>query len=490
MSQFFHGVRARQVRTSISTPVVAASGVTFAVGTAPVQMHGRYTALENGGAGGFRNVNVPVMGLNNGDAVSALGYSDNWKKYSLCEVMFSHFRLYTTAPVFFVNVLDPARHRKAVAATMLPVRDGQVALPLEAIAETVTAGGYRKGEDFELFYDGEALILEIVDGGAIPEDATELSVGFVAVDPEQVTKADIIGGFNVATRQTTGLELIDQVFPRFGIVPDLIICPGYSHDAEVAAVMTAKAASINGIFEAKAIIDVDTKTVKHFADVPAWKRAQNINDKRQILCFPKFKLAERVFHASTQAAGLIGRTDTLNNGAPSESPSNKLLRINGAVLDDGTEVVLDLQQANFLNANGIATALNFIGGFVFWGNETACFPANTDVKDYFIPVSRMFGWVSNSVILTYWNQVDRKMSQRFVESIIDSANIWLNGLKSEEHILGGRVEFRGEDNTKTGIMSGKATFRIFMTPPSPAREIEFVLEYDVSYLASAFAFAA
>jgi hypothetical protein len=429
------------------------------------------------------------MGLNNNEAVAQLGNSDDWKKYSLCEVMFTHYRLYTTAPVFFVNVLDPARHRTTIAPAELKIVDGIVRLPFEAIAESVTvaidAQIYKEGEDFALFYDNAALVLEILEGSTIPPATATLTIGYSAVDPSQVTKADIIGGFDVVTKQTAGLELIEQVFPRFGIVPDLIICPGYSHDAEVAAVMAAKAASINGIFEAKALIDVDTAAVKHFADVPAWKKAQNIFDKRQILLFSKLKLAERVFHASTQAAGLIGRTDTLNNGAPSESPSNKRLQINAAVLDDETEVVLDLQQANFLNANGIVTALNFIGGFVLWGNETACFPANTDVKDYFMPVSRMFGWVANSVILTYWNQVDRKMSRRFIESIIDSVNIWLNGLVSEEHLLGGRVEFRQEENTDAGIMSGKATFRIFMTPPSPAREIEFVLEYDPSYITAA-----
>ena len=481
---FFHGVRARQVRTSISTPVTAASGVTFVVGTAPVQMNGGKIP-EGGNALVFSGVNVPIMGINNADAVTALGYSDDWDKYSLCEVMFSHYRLYTTAPVFFVNVLDPARHRRTMAADNFKVVDRRATLPLEAIAESVRVQNFVVGRDFELFYDNNALMLEILEGGTIPPGTTELSVAFDAVDPSQVRKSDIIGGFNVATRQTTGLELIEEIFPRFGFVPDLIICPGYSHDAEVAAVMTRKAANINSVFEAKAIIDVDTRAVKHFADVPAWKRAQNINDKRQILCFPKFKLAERVFHASTQAAGLIGRVDTENRGAPSESPSNKRLQINGMILADGTEVQLDIQQANFLNANGIVTALNFIGGFVLWGNETACFPANTDVKDFFIPVSRMFGWVSNSVILTYWNQVDRKMSRRLVESIIDSVNIWLNGLVSEEHLLGGRVEFRNEDNSKTALMSGRAVFRIFMTPPSPAREIEFVLEYDPSYVTAA-----
>jgi len=484
MSQYYHGVKTRQVRTSISTPVTAASGVTFVVGTAPVQINGGKRP-EDGGQLEFSGVNVPLMGMNNAEAVQQLGYSDDWGKYSLCEVMYSHYRLYATAPVFFVNVLDPARHKKTMAADKFPVVDRRVTLPLDVIAESVTVQTYAAGEDFELFYDGNALILEIVEGGAIPPGVAELSISFDVVDPSKVTKADIIGGFNVNTKKTTGFELIEQIFPRFGIVPDILIAPGYSHDPEVAAIMTAKAANINGIFEGKAIIDVDTTKVTHYADAVAWKRAQNINDKRQILVYPKFRLAERVFHASTQMAGLIGRTDTLNNGAPSESPSNKLLQMNAAVLDNGTEVILDLQQANFLNSNGIVTALNFIGGFVLWGNETACYPANTDVKDYFIPVSRMFGWVGNSVILTYWHQVDRKMSRRLVDSIVDSVNIWLNALVAEEHLLGGRVEFRPEDNSLIDLMAGKATFRIYMTPPSPAKEIEFVLEYDPSYITAA-----
>ena len=484
MAQFFHGVSTRQVRTSISTPVTAASGVTFVVGTAPVQVNGG-TRPSGGGSLEFKNVNVPVMGMSNGEAVTQLGYSDDWGKYSLCEVMYSHYRLYATAPVFFVNVLDPARHKLTITAASYPVVDKRVTLPFEAIAESVTIQNYTAGEDFELFYDSDALILEIVEGGAIPSSAATLTIAFDEVDPTQVSKADIIGGFNVVTKKTAGFELIEEIFPRFGIVPDIIICPGWSHDAEVAAIMSAKAQSINGIFTAKCLIDVDTTAVKHYADAVAWKRAQNIYDPAQILLFPKFRLAERVFHASTQAAGLMGKTDTNNNGAPSESPSNKLLQINAAVLDDGTEVILDLQQANYLNSQGIVTALNFIGGYVLWGNETACYPANTDVKDYFISVSRMFGWVGNSVILTYWSQVDRKMSRRFIDSIIESVNIWLNGLVSEEHLLGGRVEFREEDNALTDLMAGKATFRIFLTPPSPAKEIEFVLEYDPSYVTAA-----
>ena len=124
---------------------------------------------------------------------------------------------------------------------------------------------------------------------------------------------------------------------------------------------------------------------------------------------------------------------------------------------------------------------------MLWGNETACYPADTGVKNYFISVSRMFGWVANSLVLSYWNKIDKKMTRRLIDSIVDSVNIWLNGLVNEEKLLGGRVEFLEEENSQTALMAGKAVFHIYLTPPSPMKECEFVLEYDAEYVSSALA---
>ena len=60
----------------------------------------------------------------------------------------------------------------------------------------------------------------------------------------------------------------------------------------------------------------------------------------------------------------------------------------------------------------------------------------------------------------------------------------LNSLTAEEKIIGGRVEFLEEENSETALMSGKAKFHIYITPPSPLRLLEYVLEYDVSYLSN------
>ena len=274
MANYFHGVSTRQNDTSISTPVTADSGIAFVVGAAPGH-------TVDGAP------NDPIMCQSYAEAVAALGYSDDWEKYPICEAIYSQFKLYGVAPVVFVNVLDPAKHKKSVAEQNYPVADGKVLLPLEALKNTVKVTSYTAGTDYELFYEGENLILEVLDGGSIPAETGELTITFDAVDPSKINENDIIGGFDTTTKKYSGLELIDKVFPKYGIVPDLIVAPGWSDKSNVAAVMTAKADAINTVFTgAKALIDADTNTVRHYADVPAWKKAQLSNPSTATPCSP------------------------------------------------------------------------------------------------------------------------------------------------------------------------------------------------------------
>ncbi len=98
----------------------------------------------------------------------------------------------------------------------------------------------------------------------------------------------------------------------------------------------------------------------------------------------------------------------------------------------------------------------------------------------------MFNWVGNTLITTFWSKIDDPMNKRLISTIVGSANIWLNGLTAKGALLGARVEFREDDNTITGLMDGIIYFHVFMTPPSPAREIHFVQEYDPAYISTLF----
>ena len=191
------------------------------------------------------------------------------------------------------------------------------------------------------------------------------------------------------------------------------------------------------------------------------------------------------FHLSTIVAGRLAATDTDNGNVPYESPDNKSISIDCLIDKSGKEINLTKGQADLLNNAGILTALNFMGGFVTWGSYTGAYPKDTDVKNYFIPISRMFGWIGNTMIKTFWSHVGRPMSRRYVNTILDTCNIWLNGLVGGGYLLGARAEWNEAENPDTNLMAGIIKFHLYITPPSPMQEIDFIVEYDASYVAAA-----
>lgn len=468
-----HGVFVTEQATSIGAPVVAASGVSFVIGTAPLQ-----SAADPAAVG----VPVRITGWN--EFRNRFGYADDWAKYTLCEFAFAHFVLYGMQPVIFVNLLDPANHKEAVVAADLNVVNHRVTLPKETIdnetlvikAETGTGSAYIKGTDYEVIYTDAACIVEILSTSAAYA-AAKLNIAYNKVTPASVD----------ATAVATGMEAIELCATTLGLIPDLIVAPLFSEEAAVAAVMAAKAGGINGLFRAKALIDISSATADAdaYGDVLAYKNTNALTDENQILCWPKVTFGGKTYHMSTHLAALIAVNDA-QFSAPYVSPSNKTLLIDGMVDAQGAEINLTLAQANILNAQGVVTALNFMGGWKAWGNYTACYPAVTDVKDNLIPVSRMFDWVGNTVVQTCWSYVDMPMNRRVIDNILDMINIWLNGLTGSGYLLGGRVEMNEDENPVTNLMQGIVNFHLYITPPSPAQEINFTLEYDVNYLAEAF----
>lgn len=488
-----HGVRISEVATSLLPTAEVSAGIPFIVGTAPVNMTDP------------SNVNVPKLVYSYAEAVKEFGYvppaddaASGLKKFgfSISEFIYSQFSLFGVGPAIIVNVLDPTKHKVTASITQvaLDTKTGSATIPETAIiASTVvlsgTSGDYARGTDYTLSFDDDGQLvvtsLKNSEGDFLCATGTDLTFAAEKLDPSKVSADDIIGGVTAAGVKS-GLELVSECFPRFRLVPGLIIAPGFSENPGVAAVMAAKSSGINSVFNAVCIVDIPTDEVKTYTEAAAWKNTNNVTDPTQIACWPKLALDGIVFNQSTQLAGLIGQVDSENDDVPYVSPSNKNYQMTSAVLDDGEEVWLDVETAAYLNGQGIVTALNFTGGWKCWGNRTACYPANTDVKDAFIPIRRMFAWVGNTFVQTFWQRVDYPLTRRQVDVIVDSANIWMNGLAAKQYILGGTVEFRESDNPTTDLMDGISVFHVRITPPSPNREISFVLEYDPSYLQTLF----
>lgn len=476
-----HGVYVSEVPTSIVPAVNTTAGLPVVFGTAPVHL-----------ATDRADTNKPVLCYSYAEAVQQLGFSKDWAKYTLCEVMYSQFALYNRGPVVFVNVLDPKNHKKNVTDKSVAVSDKTAKVTAAVLLDTlkikVSAVGsvLVAGRDYEAAYDDDGvLIITLLDDGTASA-ASSLTLAYDELDPAAVDKDDVIGGINVSDGSVKGLECLNKVFPLTGLVPGIVLAPGWSQDPTVAAVMKAKAGNINSHFKAITLNDVPTDSVKKYTDVKAWMNQNSYNDTAQVVCWPMVKMGDDIYHMSTHVLGVIATVDSSNGDIPYESPSNKSMQINGCCLKDGTEVVLGPDEAGYLNGQGVVTALNFIGGWKCWGNRTACYPSNTDPKDAFISIRRMFYWHAQTFIQTYWAKVDKPINKRLIQTVMDSENIRLNGLAAQGCILGGRVEFRDNENPVTNLMDGIIKFHTYITPCAPAREIENVLEYDPAYFETLF----
>lgn len=375
----------------------------------------------------------------------------------------------------------------AVVSTDVAVADLPYNLPIGATNLSITCERnftniLVRDEDFTAAYnDSNKVVIKFLDATKIFDE--QVDIFWHELDASKVTSADIIGTVDAAGN-STGIELIESVYPKFRIVPTILISPKYSTAPEVAAVMKTKVTNINEVFRAIAIADLPATL--SYTDAPEWKNAKNLVDENLIVCWPKISLGGVQYHLSTQLASLMATVDNENDSIPYVSPSNKNLQCDSSVLADGTEQILSLPQANYLNSQGITTALNFSQGWTLWGNRTSLFNSSSDPKDVFISIRRMMNWISNTLVTTYFSQVDVPVTRRWVEMIQDSVSIWFNGLAAKGCILGGRIIFDSDDNPTTNLISGIVKFKIYVTPPPPAEKIIFELEFDPEYFSTLF----
>ena len=477
MSFYRHGVTVTELPTSLTPPVTSTAGLPVVIGTAPLNL-----------ASDAAPVNQPVLVNSFAEAVAAFGFNEDFATYTLCEFMSSHFKLFASSPAVLINVLDPNVHKVSVTGESLQLIGGEKTIEVSGLLKDSLlvsleefGSSLLEGQDYKLTWTSEGFLkIERFKTGAIESDNANLILNYLKLNPTQVQVSDIV----------SAIDTVEQVFPRFRLVPGLLLAPSWSANPEVAAPLAAKAENINGMFKAMALIDIPVtgmSAVTKHTEVAAYKNNSVPQSAHVVACWPKVRLGTQEYFLSTQVAGVIARTDAKNSGIPFVSPSNNSLQNDSAITgteSSAKEVTLGPDLAAYLNGNGIVSALNFVGGWVLWGNRTSVYPASSDPIDAFIAVRRMMNWINNNLILSFWQKVDDPMNRNLIESVVDSANIWLNGLAARGAILGGRCEFRPEENPITSLMDGIIRVHLYVTPPSPAREIEFMVEYDPQYLAT------
>lgn len=475
-----HGVYVTEQDTSIAAPVEGTAGLQVVVGTAPVNLI-PYNTLAAG------VVNTPIIAYTYKEAVASLGFSDDFKSYTLCASMYATFQVVGVAPIVFINVLDPAKHKAALTATSLAVTDGAATLSEQGVLLSTLEV---KDGDTVLAADDD-YIAEFNDDGTVlitvtKEGVSSISVTGTKLDPAAVTAEDIVGGVDTATGAESGMEVLRQVYPKLSMTPGIVLAPYWSKDSGVCAAMQAKTTSLNGCLRTFFVADIDSSSsgATQYGKVKEQKEKQGLTSKYGCAGWLWGKVGTHLIPASALIAAELAYVDVSLGDIPYDGVDNRTVAISAACLEDGTEVLLDQEQANTVNSFGVVTFLN-LNGWRLWGNNNTACLSTTDPKDRWISIRRFMNWAANTFILIYFQKVGRPISNKLIQTIVQSENIRGNSFVARGICARYEIAYLADENSATDLVNGKITFHQYISPFPPAEDIEDIIEYDADAISSA-----
>lgn len=512
-----HGVYTSEVSTSIQTAAPVDSALPFVIGGAPkaagpvlVTSWSRYCALF----GVDEKVDINSGAYSNGGCLTNFAYywfvlagrgdciMQSLPQMQYCSPLFK--AVSGTASIdagFKVSLGSVATDDLAAAYALLNgahvkvsfanSKYSAVIIDSEGVEHATTQTSDAAIAPFTVTVGASTVTFTLYDGytasvadAEFPSGVTEVSLELNMYGDTVKSGADIIAA----------VQNIHTLYERFGRVASILSIPGRLGNvglwSGLLQAMTAAVANIGGRFKGVALVDLPAG----YDGDGDGKRYDDLLDEKEstsphlIYSWPYVGVGDLRFNASTAICAAINTTDGQFGGIPYVSPSNKPLPITGVYYsyeNDAEQIVeepvyLTRDEVNtYLGANGFVGFRNTAQGWVAWGDNTAAFPGSTDVKDYMIPIRRMFNYVSNQFQIFADSRVDMPLNMRQLEGVVKSFNQILSGWVGFGALNAGSVELDKELNTTASLLSGTVYIRIRIAPPPAMVVIEGVLEYDV-----------
>ena len=109
-----HGIYVSEQETSMIAPLNGTAGLQVVIGTAPVHLLADPAAA----------INKPLLVYSKAEAIAAVGYSDDFASFTLCEAISASFAVVNVAPLVLINVLDPAKHSAEMEEKTVQINSG------------------------------------------------------------------------------------------------------------------------------------------------------------------------------------------------------------------------------------------------------------------------------------------------------------------------------------------------------------------------------
>ena len=186
-----HGVYMSEIPSTVKAPIESDAGVIVVVGTAPVNM----------ADDPYHATNVPLLVHTMAEAKSAVGYSTDFKNYTICDAVSASFRVVNVSPMIIINVLDPSKteHTADVVERSMQVNDGSVKLETIGLlldkllvkADDVTL---KNGTDYTAAFNDDGTVTLVILPTGKGAGKAQVTVSGKRIAPEKITGADVVGG--------------------------------------------------------------------------------------------------------------------------------------------------------------------------------------------------------------------------------------------------------------------------------------------------------
>jgi len=277
------------------------------------------------------------------------------------------------------------------------------------------------------------------------------------------TLANVIGGVD-GNGNNTGMQAFLDAKAATGVVPKVLIAPGYSANVAVTSDMIAIADRLRAVVLADGPNTTDAEAIA-FRDNFGSQRVMVIDP--WVTAFDTVTQTEVVLAPSPRAAGIIARTDAERGFW--WSPSNKVMNgITGTARPVSYALNDPLTRANLLNENEVTTIIQD-RGWRLWGNRST----TADPLWAFLAVRRTADAVEESIEAAQLWAMDRPFSAQLLRDIRDSVAAFLRTLQAQGAILGGTCWLDPELNTETTMKAGRLFVNYDFEPPAPLERLTF-----------------
>lgn len=480
-----HGVYGELTPYAGKVPGKSSGTVPVYIGTAPIHLSNKAGEKDFDYS---KKINTPILLSSYEAAKEAIGYSSEWKNYTLCEAVAAHFlnSANPIGPILVINMADPSQLESQDTVEIVTLsgangdkkgylNDSLAAIENIAISATpsLTAG------DYELSYEDDKILIHIKKEGF---SAANVTATYKKIDVSEAAVS--------SSKFGTAVEKIDLCESITGIIPNIIAAPGFSEKPDYHKKMTEKATKrISQKWGAVCVSDIPADSSVNTPELAiAWKQTNGYDNTADKICFPMQKYNGEMYHLSTLTVVTMQYQDNQADGVPYITPSNKVIASSQNVLADGTAIYFDEVTANKLNEKGITTTNIIKGAIRLWGSHMSNY--DYDKLDSIQPEDRqdssvrMMRYLVNTLQYEYIDEIDRPYSRRDIDSILISVQQWLNSLINQGKILHGTISFKETSNPESSLVDGDFVFDVETTTTPNGKSITFKVQYSLTGLST------